>query len=83
MIVFQLTIVVACAAVVLVRALCLVANMTKHRRQWPRLRFLGFTICVCGLGVSAVAVVIGHQQADLMLLSSAAGMILFDRRTPR
>ena len=50
---------------------------------WPRWRFLAFSVSYAGFGASVFGLVVHLPGADLALLLSLAGVILFDRRQHR
>lgn len=75
------TAVVLCAAVVLVRVLCLVARI--KRSAWPPVRHAIFSLSICSLGACAAATVLHVDIPSAAWLVSVAGMIAADRRTPR
>lgn len=70
----------ACAFAVLVRAICLASHL-RHG-MWPgqTARFAAFSCSVAGLGASAFAVAAGLPHSGEALLTSVAGVLMFDRR---
>lgn len=83
MITVHLVIAALCAIPVLVRALCIVAHITRSRSVWPRWRYLLFSLSAAALGAGAVGVVVGQGWGGLVLLAGSSGLILFDRRQRR
>ena len=70
-----------CAMVVLTRVICTAANLKVD--GWPRWRFLAFSVSYAGFGASVFGLVVHLPHADVALLLSLAGVILFDRRQHR
>lgn len=70
----------ACAAAVLIRAICLASHL-RHG-MWPgqTARFTAFSFSVAGLGASSFAVAAGLPYSGEALLTSVAGALIFDRR---
>lgn len=48
-----------------------------------RIRYPAYAVSLAALGAGALGVALHWQPAGIMLLIGAAGVILFDRRTPR
>lgn len=70
-----------CAMVVLTRVICTAAHLKAD--GWPRWRFLAFSVSYAGFGASVFGLVVHLPGADVALLMSLAGVILFDRRQSR
>lgn len=70
----------ACAAAVLIRAICLASHLRYG--MWPGqgARFAAFSCSVAGLGASAFAVAAGLPHAGEALLACVAGVLMLDRR---
>lgn len=76
---------VLCAAVVLVRVICIGPRMRFGMDSWRGQtgRFAVFTLALAGLGASSFAVAAGLPFSGQALLVSVAGLIVSDRRMTR
>ena len=70
-----------CAVIVLTSVICTAAHLKAD--GWPRWRFAAFSVSYAGFGASVFGLVVHLPGADLALLLSLAGVILFDRRQRR
>lgn len=73
---------VLCAAVVLVRVICLGPRMRLGLKSWrgQTARFVLFTVALAGFGASAFAVAAGLEYSGPALLASVTTLMLTDRR---
>lgn len=73
---------VLCAAIVLVRVICLGPRMRFGLKSWrgQTARFVVFTVALAGFGASAFAVASGLDLGGPALLASVTALMLTDRR---
>lgn len=71
------------AGVVLMRCACVASHLTPRKWGARRIQYAAFAGSLAALGAGALGVALHWQPAGIMLLIGAAGVILFDRRTPR
>lgn len=73
----------ALAAVVLVRCVHVAASLNIRDWTGPRWQFVGLAGSFSSIAAGAFGVALAVHWAPLVLLSGIAGLIVFDRRTPR
>lgn len=73
---------IVCAAIVIVRVICLGPRMRLGLRSWrgQMPRFLVFTFALAGFGASSFAVAAGLEHSGPALLASVTALMFTDRR---
>lgn len=73
---------IVCAAIVIVRVICLGPRMRMGLRAWrgQMPRFVVFTVALAGFGSSAFAVAAGLEHSGPALLASVTALMFTDRR---
>lgn len=73
---------IVCAAIVIVRVICLGPRMRLGLRSWrgQMPRFVVFTVALSGFGASAFAVAAGLEYSGPALLASVTALMFTDRR---
>lgn len=76
----QLIILVICAGVVLVRCICVAAQLNYRNWLGHPFQFVGISASYALLGGGAIGTVLEWDHSSLLLLLGVSSWIIFDRR---